>query len=202
MDLGLTHLVSHSDGTRLKNRQFERALANKRHKWERKLARRRCLALKKIEAHRQLTGESLEMSAFKNVQKAKEQVARIHKKIANRRNDYLHKYTTSLVRNFDTIAIEDLKPKSMMKNKRLSRSIADASRARIKSMLQYKCKWYEKQLILVDPAYTSRTCSVCKHLDGKKPLHIREWTCPQCGTLLDRDINAAQNILNKALLQS
>lgn len=198
IDLGLTHLAIHSDGTKLNNKHFERSLAKKKRTWERKLARRRRLALEKMEAHKETTGEELELSSFRNVQKAKEMVAKYNRKIRNQRNDYLHKYTTHLVQNYDTIVLEDLRTQNMMKNRKLSRSIADASWAIIKSMLAYKCAWYGKNLVLVNAAYTSQDCSACGRPDGKKPLHIREWTCPGCHAHHDRDINAARNILAKA----
>lgn len=198
LDLGLADLVIQSDGVKLKNKQFERSLAKKRLNWERKLARRRLQAKAKIvEAHK--VGVELDMSSFKNVEKARQMVAKYNRKAMNQRDNYLHQYTASLVKNYDIIAMEDLKTKNLMKNKHLSRSIADSSWAKIKSMLAYKCEWYGKQLILVNPAYTSQECSSCHANTGKKPLRIREFTCPHCGVHHDRDVNAAINILNKAL---
>lgn len=197
LDLGLADLVIQSDGFKLKNKKFERALSEKRHTWERRLARRRLQAKSKIEESRK-HGVELEWMSFKNVEKARKMVAKINRKIANQREDYLQKYTTNLVKEFDTIVIEDLKTKNLMKNKHLSRSIADSAWAKIKSMLEYKCDWYGKELILVSPQYTSQICSTCGEKTGKKPLHIREFTCPHCGTHHDRDINASINILNKA----
>jgi len=197
LDLGLTDLVIQSDGFKLKNKKFERYLSEKRRIWERKLSRRRLQAKQKIESAKK-AGIDLEWSSFKNVEKARRMVAKINRKIANQREDYLQKYTTALVKEFDLIVMEDLKTKNLMKNNRLSRSIADASWAKIRMMLQYKCDWYEKELILVEPQYTSQTCSSCGKNTGKKPLHIREFTCPHCGVHHDRDINASINILNKA----
>lgn len=197
LDLGLADLVIQSDGFKLKNKKFERSLSEKRRIWERKLARRRLQAKQKIESAKQV-GIDLEWSSFKNVEKARRMVAKINRKIANQREDYLQKYTTALVKEFDLIAMEDLKTKNLLKNKRLSRSISDASWAKIRTMLQYKCDWYGKELIFVEPQYTSQTCSSCGQNTGKKPLHIREFTCPHCGIHHDRDINASINILNKA----
>lgn len=197
LDLGLADLVIQSDGFKLKNKKFERALAEKRHTWERKLARRRLQAKTKIEEARKY-GIELEWASFKNVEKARQMVAKTNRKIANQREDYLQKYTTNLVKEFDTIVMEDLKTKNLMKNKHLSRSVADSAWAKIKSMLEYKCDWYGKELILVAPQYTSQICSTCGENTGKKPLNIREFTCSHCGTHHDRDINASINILNKA----
>lgn len=198
LDLGLADLVIQSDGFKLKNKKFERSLFERRRIWERKLARRRLQAKQKIESAKKV-GIDLDWSSFKNVEKARRMVAKINRKIVNQREDYLQKYTTALVKNFDLIVMEDLKTKNLMKNKRLSRSIADASWAKIRTMLQYKCDWYGKELIFVAPQYTSQTCSSCGKNTGKKPLHIREFTCPHCGVYHDRDINASINILNKAL---
>lgn len=97
------------------------------------------------------------------------------------------------------IVIEDLKVKNLQKNHCLAKSIANASWYQFRSMLEYKCAWYGKQLIVVNPSYTSQICSVCGFHSGKKPLDVREWTCQQCGTHHDRDINAAVNILNRGL---
>ena len=87
----------------------------------------------------------------------------------------------------------------MMKNHKLAKSIANAAWREFRLMLEYKCSWYGKQLIAVSPNYTSQECSSCHHLDGKKTLDIREWTCSNCNAHHDRDINAAQNILNRGL---
>ena len=199
IDLGLADLVIQSDGFKLKNKQFERSLAKNRRQWERKFARRRTQALAKIEEAK-AQGINLKLSDFKNLHKAKEHIARISKKIANQRANYLQQYTTSLVRKYDLIAMEDLSTKKLMQNHHLARSIADAAWAKIKSMLTYKCDWYGKELILVDARYTSQICSHCGENTGKKPLRIRRFDCPHCHSVgIDRDVNAAINILNKAL---
>lgn len=197
IDLGVSYLAIQSDGVKLPNKKFERTLSKKRKLWERKLARRRIQAKEQIRLAKE-QGIELDRSSFKNLEKARIMVAKINRKIMNQREDYLQKYTTGLVNQFDTIVIEDLKVSNMMKNHHLARSIADASWAKIKSMLQYKCDWYDKELIIVAPHYTSQICSTCGENTGKKPLRIREFTCPHCGAHHDRDINASINILNKA----
>ena len=97
------------------------------------------------------------------------------------------------------IVIEDLKTKNLLKNHHLAKSIANNSWYLFREMLEYKCKWYGKQLIVVKPNYTSQICSNCGYHSGKKPLEIREWTCPKCNKHHDRDINASINILNRGL---
>lgn len=134
---------------------------------------------------------------YVNWQKARKQKAVYQAKIANKRKDYLHKITTKLVKQYDVIVIEDLKIKNLMKNHHLAKSIANASWRMFRQMLEYKCKWYGKKLITVDPRNTSRICSKCRFNSGAKPLEIREWTCPNCQAHHDRDINAAVNILHK-----
>lgn len=110
----------------------------------------------------------------------------------------MHKIITKLVKQYDAIVIEDLEIKNLMKNHHLAKSIANASWRIFRTMLEYKCKWYSKKLIVVDPKNTSRICSKCEFNSGEKPLNIREWTCPNCQAHHDRDINAAVNILHKA----
>ena len=136
---------------------------------------------------------------FMNVEKARVMKAKSQKRLANKRKDFLHKLSTKLVKSYDVIVIEDLKSKNMMKNHKLAKAIGNASWYEFRTMLEYKCQWYGKQLIIVPPHHTSQECSNCHYNSGKKTLDIREWTCDNCGIHHDRDINAAKNILTKGL---
>jgi putative transposase len=131
-----------------------------------------------------------------NRAKARLRAARIHARIADRRRDFLHKLSTRLVRENQTVVIEDLNVRGMMRNRVLARAIGDASWAQLRSMLEYKTRWYGRELIVVDRWYPStKTCSGCGHVLDRMPLGVREWTCPGCDTTHDRDVNAATNIL-------
>ena len=136
---------------------------------------------------------------FKNHEKRMQKSAKAQRKVANKRHDYLHKLTTELVKTYDVIVLEDLKVKNMLKNRKLAKAISNASWATFVRFLRYKCEWYGKLFILVPPHYTSRMCHRCGWDSGKKPLDIREWTCPHCHETHDRDINAAINIFYRGL---
>ena len=199
IDLGLTDLAILSNGAKIKPFDVQASESQARI-WQRKFDRRKHQASVqvKMDLHKKVLLPR-ELSDFKNWQRARVQKARYQAKTAAIRKDYLHKLTTQLVKEYDAIVLEDLKPSNMMKNHHLTWSIANASWATFKTLLQYKCEWYGKELVLVPPHYTSRVCHVCQQDSGEKPLHIREWTCTSCGTHHDRDVNAARNILYKGL---
>jgi putative transposase len=125
-------------------------------------------------------------------------VARIHQKISNQRNWFHHNLSNWLVNNFDYIYMEDLAVDGM-KQSRLAKSVSDVSWSSLTSMIKYKCDWYNKDFAQVDRFFaSSQICSSCGHQDGKKSLSVRTWTCPVCGEIHDRDLNAAKNIEREA----
>ena len=199
LDVGIANLAISSDGTKYKTFNAK-WLKKQAIRWQSKYSRRRHRATIAVRQwnhnHKTLKAE---LDDYQNWQRARIQKARYQQRIANRRKDYLHKLTTNLVKQYDVIVIEDLKTKNLQHNHHLAKAIANASWYEFRTMLAYKCAWHGKELIVVKPNYTSQICSNCGHHSGPKPLAVREWTCSQCGTHHDRDINAAVNILHKGL---
>ena len=199
LDVGIANLAISSDGIKygtFNAKWLEKQATN----WQRKYSKRRrqaTIAVRQWNHNHKTIKEGLD--DYQNWQQARIVKARYQQKIANKRKDYLHKLTTNLVKKYDVIVIEDLKTKNLQKNHHLAKSISNASWYQFRTMLEYKCAWYGKRLIVVSPNYTSQICSNCGFSSGKKPLEIRKWTCPKCDTHHDRDINAAVNILHKGL---
>ena len=134
--------------------------------------------------------------------KANLRVARQHEKIANRRKDFLHKLSHDLVKNHDTICIEDLAVVNMMKNHKLAQAISDVSWSEFTRQLAYKCEWNGKNLVKIGRFESStKTCSDCGSTNRALTLADRKWTCASCGTAHDRDINAAKNVRAFGLLK-
>lgn len=199
IDLGVADLAITSDGKKYK--AFNPKYLDKQVKtWQSKFSKRKYKATVAMRQWNHNHKDSkMILEDYQNWQRARKTKARYQAKIANKRKDYLQKITTELVRNYDVIVIEDLKTKNLLKNHSLAKSISNQSWREFRTLLEYKCKWYGKQLVVVSPSYTSQICSNCGYHSGKKPLDIRKWICPKCGTHHDRDINAAVNILNKGL---
>lgn len=190
IDLGLSDFATLSTGEKIGNPRSLNQLSQKLTKEQRSLSRK-ALAAKKA---------GRKLSDSKNYQKQRIKVAKIHEKIANKRRDFLHKLSTAIVKNHDIICIEDLSSRNLMKNHKLAKAIGDASWSEFVGMLGYKADWYEKQVSKISRWYpSSQLCSDCGYASGKKPLHVREWTCSNCGSHHDRDINASINILNEGL---
>ena len=190
IDLGISDFAILSTGEKIGNERFLKQLSKKLAK-EQKILSRRALIAKK-------SGKKLSESM--NYQKQRLKVAKIHEKIANKRRDFLNKLSTEIIKNHDIICIEDLSSKNLMKNHRLAKAIGDVSWSEFARLLEYKADWYEKQVSKISRWYpSSQICSDCGHTSGKKALAIREWTCDNCGSHHDRDVNASINILNEGL---
>lgn len=130
-----------------------------------------------------------------NRRKQARRVARAHSRVRDARRDFLHQTSTALVRRFDRIAVEDLAVRNMVRNRKLAKSISELGWGEFRSMLEYKAERAGRAVVVVDRWYpSSKTCSVCGHLLAHLSLGTRHWTCPNCRTLHDRDVNAAKNI--------
>ncbi|NEO53326.1 MAG: IS200/IS605 family element transposase accessory protein TnpB [Okeania sp. SIO3B5] len=176
IDLGIASLLTTSDGEKVANPKNLQKLHKK-------------LRLAQKSLSRKTKGSN-------NYQKARLKVARIHAKIKDSRVDYTHKLTTQLIRENQTIVVEDLAVKNMVKNHKLARAISDANWGELVRQLEYKAQWYGRELIKIDRYFpSSKRCSNCGHIVEKLPLNIREWDCPECATHHDRDVNASINIL-------
>ena len=181
IDVGISSLLSTSDGDKIANPKHFNRLYQK-------------LKLAQKELSRKTKGSS-------NRDKARLEVAKIHAKIKDARTDFLHKLTTSLVRSNSLIAIEDLAIRNMVKNHKLARSISNASWGEFFRQLEYKCDWYGRTLVKIDRFFpSSKRCNHCGFVMDKLPLSVRNWDCPSCETKgIDRDINAGKNILAAGL---
>lgn len=179
IDLGIKTFAVLSNGQEIANPKHLKASAER-------------LAVLQRRASRKQKGSA-------NRRKANLKVALLHEKIANQRKDFLHKLSTQLVNNHDTLCLEDLNIAGMVKNHNLSRSISDASWSEFNRQLEYKANWYGKNILRIgrfEPS--SKTCNVCGLINKDLKLSHREWTC-ECGEVHDRDLNAAINIKNIAL---
>jgi putative transposase len=143
---------------------------------------------------------SRKVKGSRNCHKAKLKLARLHARIANIRRDSLHKLSTSITRRFQIIGIEDLNVKGMLANPRMARAIADMGFHQLRRQLEYKAGWRGGQLVLVNRWFpSSKLCSCCGYRLVTLGLNMRHWTCPDCATFHDRDVNAAINLRNAAV---
>jgi putative transposase len=176
VDLGVSALAALSTGETIPGPKPHKALLGRLRRLSRSLSRKQ--------------------KGSANRKKARARLAKLHARIANIRADALHKFTTDLTRRFHSIGIEDLNVRGMMKNRHLARSIVDMGFFEFRRQLEYKAAMRGGEIVVADRFFaSSKTCSACGHKLDDLPLSVREWTCPNCGTIHDRDRNAAKNLL-------
>jgi putative transposase len=175
IDLGVTTFATTSNGDKIKSLDLKKEY-QKLKKLQRKLSKKQ--------------------KGSNNRNRARIKVARQREKIANIRRNFHHQLSRKLINENQVIVLEDLKVSNMVKNRKLSRAIGEQGWYQFRSYLEYKSKWYGRELIVINQWYpSSKTCSSCGSIQNKMLLSVREWTCPDCGSHHDRDINAAKNIL-------
>ena len=180
IDLGIKDLAVCSNGERIANPKFlERSEKHLKH-LQRQVSRK----TKGSESRRRARGV----------------LSRFHERIANRRSDYVHKFTTRMVRENQAVCVEDLNVKGMEANHCLAKSVSSASFGEIVRQLEYKCRWYGREFVKVERLFpSSKMCHGCGHVNSGLALADREWVCPSCGAVVDRDLNAARNILDRGM---
>jgi len=186
VDLGLKHFAITSNGDKIENPKLHQKLEQRIKCLQRRLSVKR-------------NGKQLTKGSCK-YRKTKSQLSRRFEKVRNQRNDFLHKVSTRLIRENQTICLEDLNVSGMMKNHKLAKAVGEASWSEFVRMLKYKSEWYGVNLLFIgrfDPS--SKMCSDCGHIKKDLNLSDREWVCEKCGAEHDRDINAATNIKDFAL---
>ncbi len=178
IDLGIKDFIITSEGYKYKNNRYTKTYE------------------KLLKKHQQHLNRKIKGSKLYEKQRIK--VAKIHKKITNSRMDNIHKVSTNLIKKYDTIVLEDLNIKGMVKNQKLSKHITDVSWSKFIEFLTYKAEWNNKKIIKIDRFFpSSKTCNCCGYINQNLNLETREWTCPSCNATLDRDVNAGKNILKE-----
>lgn len=180
LDFGVIDFFTDSNGNKVPARKFLRSMESKLKKMQRALAKK--------------------AKGSNNYKKLKQKIARLRDYISNCRKDANQKLSTILVNENQVISIEDLAISKMSRNHKLAKSLLDEGWYQFTNMIDYKIKWYGGSLVKIDRFFpSSKTCSACGSEVSKMPLNVREWVCPNCGCVHDRDINAAQNILTEGL---
>lgn len=180
IDLGIKNFVITSEGEIFNNLHFKKSESGKIKKLQKQLSRKQ--------------------KESNNRNKARVRLAKVYKKINDRKQYYLHQVSNSLINENQVICMENLNVKGMIKNHKLAGSIAEMNFGEFRRMLEYKAQWYNRKIIYVDRFFpSSKICNCCGYKYNDLTLSVRKWTCPVCGTKHDRDINAAVNILNEGM---
>ena len=180
IDLGIKDFVITSDGEIFDNFHFKKSNTNRIKRLQRQLSKKQ--------------------KGSNNRNKAKVRLAKVYKKINDKKQYYLHKVSNSLIDENQVICMEDLNVKGMIKNHNLAESISEMNFGKFRRMLEYKAKWYNRKLVFVDRFYpSSKTCHHCGYINKGLKLSDRQWVCPKCGEVVERDYNAALNILDEGL---
>jgi len=181
IDLGIKDFAVTSDGEIFENPKWLRKLEQRVKFLQRSLSRKK--------------------KGSKNREKVRLKLAKAYEKLVNQRQDFLHKLSSKIINENQVIVLEDLKVKNMQQNKHLAKAISEVSWAKFRRMLEYKAKWYGREIIIAPQNYaSSQICSKCGYKNPDvKNLALREWECPNCGAIHDRDINASKNLLKLAM---
>lgn len=180
IDLGIKSFVTTSNEEVFDNLHFKKIESKKINKLQRQLSKKQ--------------------KGSNNRNKARIKLAKLYKKISDRKQYYLHAVSNSLIDENQVICMEDLNVKGMVKNHNLAESISEMNFGEFRRMLEYKAKWYNRKIVFVDRFYpSSKTCHNCGYIDKELKLSDRQWTCPKCGEVVERDYNAALNILDEGL---
>ncbi len=180
IDLGIKDFVITSDGEVFNNLHFKKSQSNKIKRLQRQLSRKE--------------------KGSNNRNKARIRLAKAYKKINDKKQYYLHQVSNTLINENQVICMEDLNVKGMLRNHKLAESIQEMNFGEFKRMLKYKANWYNRKIVYVDKFYpSSKTCHNCGYINKQLKLSDRQWVCPQCGEIIDRDYNAALNILDEGL---
>ena len=180
IDLGIKDFITTSEGETFENKRFKKSISDRLKKLQRQLSRKQ--------------------KGSNNRNKARLKLAKLNKKINDSKLNYLHEVTNTLINENQVICIEDLNVKGMAKNHRLAESISEMNFGEFRRILEYKACWYGRVVVKVDRFYpSSKTCNHCGYIKKDLKLSERQWICPVCGELIDRDYNAACNIRDKGI---